>query len=217
MLHRKRYWAASVKLVNPITQERIMTINKTEKIIKQKQDKKEIAAAKTKLPMSHEALRKLVKKITAEELKKLDKEKLQHLYDGAVTAYPETGGPPMSRKERHNLYIIQEQLFGGLENKLVTSLENIGETLAKAPDKRKKAIGYNLPSSGAVITKVWKGKKLEVKILELGFEYEGEKYKSLSKLAKEIAGYAVSGPIFFGLRKPIMGKPTMNSTKLKAA
>jgi len=125
---------------------------------------------------------------------------LQQLYDGAVDAYSEMGGPPMSRKERHNLYIIQEQLFGGLDNKLITSLENIGETLVKAPDKRKKAIGYNLPSSGTVITKIWKGKNLEVKILESGFEHEGEKYKSLSKLAKEIAGYAVSGPIFFGLR-----------------
>ena len=31
---------------------------------------------------------------------------------------------------------------------------------------------------------------------------EGRQYSSLSKLAKEISGYAVSGPIFFGLRKP---------------
>jgi hypothetical protein len=92
-------------------------------------------------------------------------------------------------------------LFGGVDNKLESSLENIGQTLVKKPEKRKKAIDYRLPSVGSVIVKNWKGKQLEVKILENGFEYEGEIYSSLSKLAKQIAGYAVSGPVFFGLRK----------------
>lgn len=98
------------------------------------------------------------------------------------------------------LYALQERLFGGVESKLVTSLEHIGETLVKKPDKRKKAIGYNLPSSGAVLVKHWRGKRLEVKIMDAGFEYNNQHYKSLSRLAREIAGYAVSGPIFFGLR-----------------
>ena len=99
------------------------------------------------------------------------------------------------------LFSLQEALFGGLDTKLKSSLENIGETLAKKPDKRKKAIDYSLPSTGAVIVKNWKNKKLEVKILKKGFEYEGRMYKSLSCLAREISGYAVSGPVFFGLRK----------------
>ena len=182
------------------------TIKKTRKSTKQKRDKKEISIIKTDLPMPIEELRKLVKEITVEELKKLDKEILQQLYDVAVKAYP-NGGSQISRKERQNLYIIQEQLFGSLDKKLISSLENIGETLVKQPDKRKKKVDYKLPSSGAVITKNWRGKKLEIKILESGFEYEGDKYKSLSKLAKHIAGYGVSGPIFFGLR----------SAKLKVA
>jgi hypothetical protein len=163
--------------------------------------KKEISTVEIKLPMPLEELRKLVKELTAEELKKLDKEKLRQLYDGAVEAYPD-GGKQISLKERENLYVIQEQLFGKLDSKLKVKLENIGETLVKKPEKRKKSINYNLPSAGAVIVKNWKGKKLEVKILDSGFEYEGEQYKSLSNLAKQIAGYAVSGPIFFGLRTP---------------
>lgn len=155
---------------------------------------------KIDIPADDAAFRKLIKTTAREELKKLDKEKLQKLYDKAKEAYPEKG-KPLSRNERINLYTIQEKLFGGVDTKLVSSLENIGETLVKRPDKRKKAIDYNRPSDGAVIVKQWKGKKLEVKIVKSGFEYEGRVYKSLSRLAKEISGYAVSGPIFFGLRK----------------
>ena len=154
------------------------------------------------LPESNEEFRNLIKKITQDELKKFCKEDLQHIYDKAKDAYPPASMKKLSRHERDNLYFIQEQLFGKLDTKLVSSLENIGETLVKNPDSRKKAIKYNLPGSGAVIVKQWKGKKLEVKIVDGGFEYKGKPYKSLSRLAKEISGYAVSGPVFFGLRKP---------------
>lgn len=153
------------------------------------------------IPASDAEFRKFIKAATATQLSKFSKEQLQQLYDKALVAYPE-GGKQISRAERQNLHLIQEGLFGRLDPKLQTSLENIGETLVKNPQKRKKAINYNLPSSGAVIVKNWNGKKLEVKVLESGFEYDGVTYKSLSQLAKHIAGYTVSGPIFFGLRKP---------------
>ena len=159
------------------------------------------AANKFKLPKSDTEFRKMIKTIKVAELKTLKKEQLQQLYNMAGTAYP-NAGKQVSRIERQNLHVIQECLFGGLDPKIQSSLENIGETLLKNPSKRKKAIDYNLPKSGAVIIKNWNDKKLEVKILESGFEYKGKNYNSLSQLAKEIAGYTVSGPIFFGLRKP---------------
>jgi hypothetical protein len=154
----------------------------------------------TDIPISEDKLRKLIKSITKEELAKLDKEKLQQLFDGAKKAYS-GDNIKISRKERQVLYVIQEELFGKLDPKVVSSLERIGETLVKNPDRRKKKVDYHLPSSGAIIAKDWKGKKLEVKILDSGYEYQGEIFKSLSNLAKHITGYAVSGPIFFGLRK----------------
>ena len=153
---------------------------------------------------SNDEFRRLCKKLVSEEIKALDKEQLQKLYDKAKDAYSDMGGMQISRKERENLYIIQENLFGSLRSKTQTSLENIGKTLVKKPERRKKAIDYKLPNSGAVMIKSWKGKQLEIKITEAGFEYNDECYKSLSRLAKEITGYTVSGPIFFGLRKPIM-------------
>lgn len=156
----------------------------------------------TSIPDAPEAFRKWFKTIHASALQVYEESNLQSIYGRALIAYPDSGGAPISRKERALLYALQEALFGTLNNDLKASLENIGKTLATAPDKRKQAIDYQLPQIGTVIVKEWKGTRLEVTIAKDGFEYEGQHYNSLSKLAKSIAGYAVSGPIFFGLRKP---------------
>jgi hypothetical protein len=153
------------------------------------------------IPEGGNAFRSFIKSANAKYLHSLDKKTLRQIYDKALAIYSDVSGQ-ISRKEREALYELQQALFGKLDPKLQASLENVGQTLVNKPDKRKKAVDYKLPTSGAVIVKEWKGKKLEVKILKSGFEYEGREYKSLSMLAKEISGYTVSGPIFFGLRKP---------------
>ncbi len=56
-----------------------------------------------------------------------------------------------------------------------------------------------LPKVGSTLVRMYKNKQLEVKVLEAGFEYEGETYGSLSGLARHIVGYQVSGPVFFKL------------------
>jgi hypothetical protein len=58
-----------------------------------------------------------------------------------------------------------------------------------------------VPLPGAVITRVYKGQLLEVKVLPTGFEYEGEIYKSLSAVAKKITGSHCNGYLFFRLSK----------------
>jgi hypothetical protein len=40
-----------------------------------------------------------------------------------------------------------------------------------------------------------------VKVLESGFEYQGEGYRSLTAIAMAITGTKRSGPLFFGLRE----------------
>lgn len=155
----------------------------------------------TTIPEGNSAFRSFIKSADAKYIHSLDKKTLRQIYDKALAIYSDASGQ-ISRKEREALYGLQQTLFGKLDSKLQASLENIGQTLVSKPDKRKKEVDYKLPTSGAVIVKEWKGKKLEVKILTSGFEYKGREYKSLSMLAKEISGYTVSGPIFFGLRKP---------------
>ena len=45
------------------------------------------------------------------------------------------------------------------------------------------------------------GAFLDVTVLDDGFEYDGQVYRSLSAIAKEITGTVWNGPAFFGLRK----------------
>jgi hypothetical protein len=58
-----------------------------------------------------------------------------------------------------------------------------------------------VPLAGSLITRVYKGETLEVKVLADGFEYEGEAYKSLSAVAKQITGSHCNGYHFFRLTK----------------
>jgi len=56
-----------------------------------------------------------------------------------------------------------------------------------------------LPKVGTTITKEWHGKKLLVRVLEDGFEYDGKPFRSLSGLARHITGQIINGFLFFGL------------------
>ncbi|GIW55524.1 MAG: hypothetical protein KatS3mg114_0133 [Planctomycetaceae bacterium] len=56
-----------------------------------------------------------------------------------------------------------------------------------------------LPLPGTIITREYKGEKLQVKVLPHGFEFEGEVYKSLSAVAKAITGTHCNGYLFFRL------------------
>lgn len=150
---------------------------------------------------NNKAFRRRVRKLSFEEIAQLDRAQVQQFYATAQLAYAEKG-VQISRYERAVLYHAQERLFGGLEPKLKQSLERIGEAMVKRPDKRKKKLNYTLPPVGAVLVKYWRGERLEVKRVASGFEYRNQHYATLSKLARDIAGYSVSGPIFFGLRQP---------------
>ena len=47
----------------------------------------------------------------------------------------------------------------------------------------------------------WQGETHEVTILETGYLYQGQHYRSLSGVASDITGAHWSGPRFFGLNK----------------
>jgi hypothetical protein len=56
-----------------------------------------------------------------------------------------------------------------------------------------------LPMPGAIITRRYKGRTVEVRVLPRGFEYEGEVYRTLSAVARQITGAHWNGYHFFGL------------------
>ena len=57
-----------------------------------------------------------------------------------------------------------------------------------------------LPMPGTVLTRPYKGRTITVTVLDSGFEWEGEVYRSLSAVAKAITGSHWSGNYFFGLK-----------------
>lgn len=54
---------------------------------------------------------------------------------------------------------------------------------------------------GTVLTREWGGKTHRVMVLENGFAWGGQNYRSLSEVATRISGTRWSGPRFFGLKQ----------------
>jgi len=53
---------------------------------------------------------------------------------------------------------------------------------------------------GSSVIKEWRGVRHEVRVLEAGFSYQGERFGSLSEVAQHITGTKWNGHIFFGLK-----------------
>jgi len=58
-----------------------------------------------------------------------------------------------------------------------------------------------LPKAGTLLTREFKGKVHVIRVLDDSFEYESQRYRSLSAIATEIAGSRWNGFVFFGLDK----------------
>src|SRR5262249_6427366 len=55
--------------------------------------------------------------------------------------------------------------------------------------------------TGTTLVRQWRGHAHTILVREDGFEYEGQRYLSLTKIAERITGAHWSGPRFFGLIK----------------
>ena len=55
------------------------------------------------------------------------------------------------------------------------------------------------PRPGTILTRRYKGRTLQVEVLDHGFAFDGQVYRSLSAVAKAVTGSHCSGHFFFGL------------------
>jgi DUF2924 family protein len=99
-------------------------------------------------------------------------------------------------------YRLQEQAFGGLKPAYKRRLRQLAGSFEQNPVRLAKAV----PSSarikpGTRLIRQWDGQTHQVTVAEQGFEYKGERYKSLSEIARLITGTRWSGPLFFGLKQ----------------
>jgi len=60
-----------------------------------------------------------------------------------------------------------------------------------------------IPPVGTVLRRVFQGVAHEVTVCSEGFEYAGQRFKTLSAVAKHITGTPWNGFLFFGLKKRV--------------
>jgi hypothetical protein len=66
--------------------------------------------------------------------------------------------------------------------------------------KGKPAPEGQLLGHGAVLRRIWQGRTIEAVVEDGGFRFEGQRYRSLSAIARKATGTSWNGPRFFGLR-----------------
>lgn len=102
---------------------------------------------------------------------------------------------------RRLAYHLQEQAFGGLGAPHRRRLATLSKQLAEGNGAAFETEPLLKP--GSRLIREWRGQTYQVTVLEDGFNYEGKRYGSLSKIAREITGTRWSGPRFFGLKKTV--------------
>lgn len=88
---------------------------------------------------------------------------------------------------------IQAEAEGGLDAETRRALRRPVAAASRAAPQ---------PSAGTKLAREWQGIRHEVTVgPEGGFVYRGERYRSLSQVARAITGTRWNGPRFFGLRE----------------
>ena len=114
------------------------------------------------------------------------------------------GRPPPKGLTRRILeysaaYQVQVKAFGGLKPTIRRKLRSWVARKDKLPHTSNAPRRSTALSPGTRLVREWHGVTHTVEVLEKGFLYEGETYRSLSKIAGVITGARWSGPRFFGL------------------
>ena len=121
-------------------------------------------------------------------------------------------GPParLSRDllTRAIAYKMQERVHGGLSKATKRKLRSLAQKLETAGGPAANP-GLSF-KPGAKLIREWRGVTHCVIVLDDGFDYDGRRYRSLSRIARDITGAHWSGPRFFGLvgaKTPISLQP----------
>ena len=98
---------------------------------------------------------------------------------------------------------LQERAYGGLGAATKRRLADLAKTMEQDGDLIRSRVARLKP--GARLLREWGGETHTVIVLEDGFEWRGERWRSLSVIAREITDAHWSGPRFFGLNGKAKG------------
>jgi len=112
--------------------------------------------------------------------------------------------PPSFNKQyyvKRLAYRIQEVAYGVDSSRVDKRLSALCERDLDKPDKARKWLEVHRPATGTRLMREWQGHEHHVTVLEDGFEYRGQRYTSLSAIARKITGVRWNGLVFFGLKR----------------
>jgi hypothetical protein len=100
----------------------------------------------------------------------------------------------------------QERIHGGFSPGVRRELERLSKQLQRSGEldlERQLVL-----KTGTRLERDWNGRTIHVEVANDGFIHEGQKYGSLSHVARAITGTRWSGPRFFGLAQRIRSSST---------
>lgn len=120
----------------------------------------------------------------------------------ALWSHTMDGQRPVNRRaiETRLAYRLQELAFGGLKPASLQRLIKIGEELDGGDPQRRRTRVDDRPVVGTQLVREWEGVDHVVTVKLDSYEYEGRRYKSLSRVARAITGSSWNGWAFFGLK-----------------
>jgi hypothetical protein len=98
-------------------------------------------------------------------------------------------------------YRIQELIYGGPDKQTRRLLDLLADEVEGTLKRKAQIADPRNPVVGTKLIREWDGIAHTVTVLKEGFEWGGQRYKSLSAVARAITGTRWNGYRFFGLRE----------------
>ena len=119
-----------------------------------------------------------------------------------------TPAPNNSRRflESRLAYRIQELTYGGPDKQTRRVLDLLADEVEGTLKRKSQISDPRNPVVGTKLIREWNGEAHTVTVLKDGFEWRGQRYKSLSAVARTITGTRWNGYRFFGLRERKRGE-----------
>ena len=98
-------------------------------------------------------------------------------------------------------YRIQELTLGGLSRETRRTLDLLADEIEGKVGRKAIIADSRNPVVGTRLVREWGGVEHTVTVIKDGFDWQGQKFKSLSAAARAITGTQWNGYRFFGLRE----------------
>jgi hypothetical protein len=119
------------------------------------------------------------------------------------------GAPPKLRSRELMAYAatyrLQADAVGDLPAPTRRKLAELGRRFVA--DRAYRPVAGPILTPGCSLIREWGGARHEVKVLDDGFGYLGQRFASLSAVAQHITGAKRSGVLFFGLKEKAGPRP----------